>query len=129
VSVSADNQTFYELDPSLAPTVDSYLPTDGSGNIFKPAPPQLKAPDFAGKDLTGIRALYAGSAGGTGFDLSWARDISGNPVQLDEISYIRVEAFGGASEIDAFVVVPEPRAVFLLGLGAALLAISCKQKR
>src|SRR2546430_1550748 len=70
VSVSADDTTFYALNPALTPVVDGLFPTDGSGNPLLPINPSLTSADFAGKDLAGIRALYGGSAGGAGFDLA-----------------------------------------------------------
>src|SRR5438067_9285756 len=91
VSVSRDGITFYILDPALAPTVDTLLPTDGSGDFHTPADPSLLQTDFAGLTLNGIRALYYGSAGGAGYDISWARDNNGLPVRLDQIRYVRVE--------------------------------------
>lgn len=80
VSVSPDGVTFYPLDPALAPTVDGWFPTDGGGDFTLPANPALTARDFTGKDLAGIRALYAGSGGGAGFSLAWAQDANGQSV-------------------------------------------------
>ena len=62
----------------------------------------------------------AGSAGGTGFDLSWARNADGDPAILDAVRYVRVEVFSGKLEIDGFVVVPEPNAWGLLAAGTLL---------
>ena len=64
VSVSADNLAYFTLNPQTAGTVDGLFPTDGSGNFGRPVNPNLTLADFAGKDLTGIRTLYAGSGGG-----------------------------------------------------------------
>jgi hypothetical protein len=105
VSVSRDNVTYYVLNPALAPTVDGWYPTDGSGDPSLPVNPALTQGDFAGQGLTGIRALYNGSAGGGSFDLSWARDTNGNSVFLSDVSYARVEVLSGKSEVDAFSVV------------------------
>ena len=105
VSVSRDNVTYYELNPALAPTVDGWYPTDGSGNPSLPVNPSLTQANFAGQGLTGIRALYNGSAGGGSFDLSWAQDTNGNSVFLSDISYVRVDVLSGKSEVDAFSVV------------------------
>ena len=122
VWVSADGGLFYQLNPLFAPTVDGLYPTDGSGTFGVPVNPALGLGDFANKNLAEIRALYGGGAGGTGYDLSWAIDGSGQPVSLGSISQIRVEVLTGRAEIDAFVaVVPEPGTWALLGLGAVLL--------
>src|SRR5262249_8157098 len=87
VSVSSDGQSFSEFTPSPAPVVDGPFPTDGNGDFSRPLNPALTTAAFAGKDLNGIRQLYAGSAGGTAFDISWARNSSGQPVNLDSIRY------------------------------------------
>src|ERR1051325_1539725 len=121
VSVSADNVTYYELNPAFAPVVDALFPTDGVGDFQTPVNPLLGAAAFAGQDLAGVRNLYAGSGGGAGFDLAWARDGGGQSVNLPGVNFIRVEVLSGKSEIDGFAaVVPEPGTVTLLGLGAAL---------
>jgi hypothetical protein len=120
VWVSPDNLTWYQLDPALAPPLDGLYPTDGAGDFRLPVNPALGSADFAGLGLAGIRALYAGSGGGTGFDLAWARDANGQPVSLDSARFVRVEVSGGHAEIDAFVAVPEPSALSLVGLAVAM---------
>ena len=112
VSVSADNLTYYVLNPALAPAVDGLFPTDASGDFRLPVNPSLRGSDFSAHDLAGIRALYANSAGGTGFDISWAQDANRQPVSLSQISFIRVDVVDGKSDIDGFAVVnPGPNAV------------------
>ena len=41
LSVSRDGRHFYELDPALAPGVDNFPPTDGSGNFQIPLAPEI----------------------------------------------------------------------------------------
>ena len=122
VSVSADGTTFYMLNPALTPQVDGLFPTDGSGNPLLPVNPSLTAADFAGRDLNGIRALYAGSAGGAGFDLGWAIDGNNQSVSLSSVDYVRLDVLndGTAAYIDAISVVPEPAAWTLAIAGAGL---------
>ena len=80
VSVSEDGAHFYALDPLFAANVEDTFPTDGAGNFRQPVDPSLRFSDFAGLTLDGIRRLYAGSGGGTAFDIGWARDSAGLPV-------------------------------------------------
>jgi hypothetical protein len=119
VSVSADNQTYYEL--SGAPTVDGLYPTLGSGDPSRPVAPTLTLGSFSGAGLPELERLYDGSAGGTGFDLSWARDAAGQPVPIDSIHFVRVDVLGGSAEIDAITVVPEPGALSLILLGLSVV--------
>ena len=126
VSVSADNVTYFQLSSSLAPNVDGLFPTDGSGAFGQPVNPAVTGANFNGKDLSGIRSLYAGSAGGTSFDLAWARNGSDQPVSLDSISYIRIDVSAGATvaaQIDGIVATPEPATIALLTLGGAALLL------
>jgi len=122
VLVSADNVSYFELvaPPGITATVDGLFPTDGSGDFQRPVNPTLTGADFAGKNLDGIRALYAGSAGGTGFDLSWG--------PLSDINYLRVEVSSGKLEIDGIAVVPEPGTWALLGL-SAFLSVAAYRRR
>ena len=130
VEVSQDGATWYVLDPAFAPTVDGLYPTDGSGNPQVAVNPALTSSDFAGLGLSGIQSLYAGSAGGTGFDLSWARDSYGYAVELPSASYVRIDVLSGTSEIDAIAAVPEPSggALALIGLGLIWWARSSSEK-
>lgn len=133
VSVSADNQTYYVLEPSLTPVVDGALfPTDGTGDFGKPLPLTVTQGDLSGLDLPSLRAIYGGSAGGTGFDIDWARDLEGNPVRLPEIGFVRIEVLGGHSEIDAMAAVtaiPEPSTCFLVIAGLGLLGFARRAGR
>jgi hypothetical protein len=108
VSVSSDGAAFYELSSALAPVVDGPFPTDGAGDFHLPLHPALTPQSFAGKSLAEIRSLYAGSAGGTAFDLSWARDSQGEPVTLASASYVRIEVLSGVAEIDGVSAVSRP---------------------
>jgi hypothetical protein len=120
VSVSDDNVHYFVLNPARAPGVDGLFPTDGSGSFDVPVNPALSGKDFTGLDLSGIRALYNGSAGGTGFDLSWAVDAQGNPVNLPEVRFIRLDLLTGAAEVDGVAglgVVPEPATWTMLATG------------
>ena len=125
VSVSADGNTFYTLNPLLTPQVDGLYPTDGSGNPFLPVNPALTAADFAGQDLTGIRALYNGSAGGAGFSLGWAIDSNGQSVFLSSVDYVRLDVLndGTPAYIDAISVVPEPANWMLILTGAGFFSL------
>ena len=100
VLVSRDGSRFYEL--AGAPTVDVLFPTDGAGDATTPVNPTLTAADFAGATVADIRAVYDGSAGGAGYDISSARDAFGRRVRLSFIRYVRVEVITGKAEIDAF---------------------------
>lgn len=85
-----------------------------------PVDPDLYPPeDFAGLSVAEVIALYDGSAGGTGYDLSDLYDLYG--VELDWIRYIRVESYeSNYVEVDGFAdvaPVPIPAAVWLLGSG------------
>jgi hypothetical protein len=127
VSVSTDGVNFFMLNPALTPKVDGLFPTDASGNSFLPVNPALTGADFAGKDLAGIRALYAGSGGGAGFNLSWAIDGNNQPVSLASIDFVRLDVVSGGVYVDAVSVVPEPAAWSLLSVGATVLLL-CKHR-
>lgn len=102
VSVSRDGERFFTLDPSFAPGVDQFPPTDGAGDFRLPLDPSLAPADFAGATLDDIRSLYQGSAGGAGFDISWARDAAGRRVFLPVIRFVRIEVISGKIEVDGF---------------------------
>lgn len=128
VLVSADNVNYYALNPLFAQTVDSYFPSDAAGDFRLPMNPALTGSSFAGLDLAGISALYAGSGGGMGYDISWAQDGLGNSVALGSISYVRIEVLSGKSEIDALVAVPEPTALSLAFLGLGTLIVTRRNR-
>jgi hypothetical protein len=129
VSVSADGSTFYTLNPALTPIVDGLFPTDASGNPFLPVNPNLTAADFSGQTLSGIESLYAGSAGGAGFDLGWAVDGGDQSVLLPSVNFVRLENLGGdPAYIDAISAVPEPTTGALAIVGASLLWLHRRKK-
>jgi len=109
VSVSVDGKKFFVLDPAFAPTVDYLYPTDGGGDFHTPVDPTLTQDDLAGLTGDQIQALYYGSAGGAGYDISWARNARGKRVKLPAIRYIRIEVLSGKSEVDGFSAVFMPR--------------------
>jgi hypothetical protein len=101
VSISSDGKHFLPLDSDRAPTVDGLFPTDGTGAFDEPVNPELTAQDFAGATLATMRSLYAGSAGGTGYNIGWA-EWRRHRVHLPFIRFVRVEVLQGKAEIDAF---------------------------
>lgn len=109
VSVSHDGRHFFELNPTLAPAVDRFPPTDGSGNFHVPLDPALTQPDFAGATLAEIRSLYNGSGGGASYDISWAVGPRGHRMHLPEIRFIRIDVLSGRGEIDGFAAVQRTR--------------------
>jgi hypothetical protein len=125
VSVSADGVTFYKLNPALTPQVDGLFPTDGSGNPLVAVNPNLTASNFNGLGLSGIRSLYAGSAGGAGFNLGWAVDGNNQSVTLPSVDYVRLDVLGDGTPayIDAISVVPEPTTLALAITGAGLFLL------
>lgn len=133
VSVSADGVTFFQLQPPPGRgEVGTLFPTDGTGLFDLPVNPALSASDFSGQGLAGIRALYAGSAGGTSFDIDWARDSSGESVLLPEVRFIRIDARSGALEVDGVAgvsAVPESGTGVMLGLGMAASTLSLRRRK
>jgi len=101
VSVSADGEVWFVLSPEKAPSIDAYYPTDGSGDTGMPVNPELGSTDLAGAGLAKLEDLYAGSAGGAGFDLDWAVDAEGKSVSLGQAQFVRLEVLSGKAEIDA----------------------------
>jgi hypothetical protein len=92
----------------------------------KPVDPELDPADFAGLSVAEVIAMYDGSAGGTGYDLSESG--------FDWIRYIKVESNGTSQpEIDGFsdvAPVPIPAAVWLLGSGLlSLVGVQRRRKR
>jgi hypothetical protein len=112
VSVSPDGVTYFTLDPELAPSPDGWFPTDHDGAADRPVDPALTTADFAGQNLEGTRQLYGGSAGGTGYDLGWARDQEGNPVQLPFARYLRFEQHSGDGQLDAISAISPAPSIF-----------------
>ena len=92
--------------------------------------PNLTAADFTGLDLSGIRSLYDGSAGGAGFSLAWAIDSNGQSVYLPSVDYVRLDVLndGTPAYIDAISVVPEPATLTLAIAGAGLFLLRRRAK-
>jgi hypothetical protein len=122
IEVSADDATWYTLNPALAPQAGELFPTSGSGNPLIPVNPSLTLASFTGQTLAGVASLYDGSAGGTGYDLAWAVDGGGNSVDLPGADYVQIDVQSGVLDLDAVSVVatPEPEAWSVVVLGASL---------
>ena len=101
VSVSADGDAWFVLDPKRAPAFDAYHPTDGSGDFGVPVNPALAKGDFAAGGLAKFTELYDGSGGGTGYDIGWAIDDDGYHVALGKVQFVRLEVLSGKAEVDA----------------------------
>ena len=106
VSVSADGEAWFVLDPKQAPAFDGYWPGDGAGDFGLPVNPALAKGDFVDGGLAKFTELYAGSGGGTGYDLGWAVDADGQSVALGQAPFIRLEVLSGKAEVDAVSDVP-----------------------
>jgi len=133
IAVSQDGVTWFDVAgvfaDDLYPTFayqDATDPFAAGGTIptsyTKAVNPALTGADFAGKTTAEIAALYGGSGGGAGVDLS--------AVGLPWIEYVRVfqpagEAF--STDVDAFADVPEPGLLTLLG--AAALGLTSSRAR
>lgn len=108
VSVSPDGENWYTYENG--PFADDLFPTqavkmlpDGNfrdergrfleNNFTLPVDPSLTVDDFGGITVYEADQLYAGSGGGTGYDLSGSG--------FDSIQYVRMTSSGG--EIDAVV--------------------------
>jgi hypothetical protein len=133
VKVSSDGSTWYTLNPALAPQANTLFPTAGSGNPQIAVNPSLTLANFTGQSLAGITSLYAGSAGGTGYDLSWAQDANGNSVDLTSVNYVQFDVSSGFFYLDAVsdvTPVPEPSYGWGSAVAAAgLLLVRFKSKR
>lgn len=101
LSASADGAIWHLLDETLAPVADGLFPSDGKGRFGAPVNPSLRPADFAGADLSQICQLYQNSAGGTGYDLDWARNADGQPASLPWTRFIRIDVLRDKVEIDA----------------------------
>ena len=101
VSVSVDGDVWYLLSPEKAPTLDTYYPTDGSGDFGLPVNSALTKDDFAGGGLGRFAKLYAGSGGGSGYDIAWAVDAGNSSVVLGQVRFLKIEVLSGKVEIDA----------------------------
>lgn len=101
ISVSADGESYFELDSTKTPLVDSFYPTDGAGQAGIPVALYIPSNAFASANLEKIRSLYKGSAGGSGYDLDWARRADGTSMKMIQARFIKIEVLEGKSEIDA----------------------------
>lgn len=81
--------------------------TDQALDWTRPVDPGLTAADFVGLSAADVIDLYAGSAGGTPFDLRDAVDDSGSSAPLDWVRFIRfTDPDGNEGEVCAVADVP-----------------------
>lgn len=128
IQVSPDDVNWYTLNSSLAPQAGEWFPTYGGGNPLLPVNPSLmNMANFTGLTLSQVESLYNGSAGGTGYSLSWAQDASGNSVDLASVNYIQIDVESGVLDLDAVSAVPEPATWAMAFLGAGLFYFRLKK--
>jgi len=127
IQVSADGVNWYTLNPMLAPQPGEWFPSYGGGNPQIPVNPALATTNFAGMTLGQIESLYNGSAGGTGYSLSWAVDANSNSVDLASIDYVSIQVQSGVVDLDAISDVPEPSTFALLLAGGTWLGFRFKK--
>ncbi len=99
------------LDAGPFDTEPGTVPTD----FTRPVDPALTAMDFAGLDMDGIRALYAGSGGGTSID------VAGLTGADTGFQFVRISVDDDqdpntflSAEIDGIAVVPAPASLLVL---------------
>ncbi len=132
VSVSQDGSNWFDISMN---TVDGLFPTlgyqdtssafnsDGTieSNFRKAVDPSI---DWQGKNHDELVALYDGSGGGAGIDIS--------ETGLPWIEYVRIQSNGlSTPEIDAFsrvAPVPEPSSVLLFALGSLVVGYSVRRR-
>lgn len=121
IQASPDDVNWYTLNTALAPQPGQWFPTYGAGSPQLPLAPALANMNFAGMTLGQIESLYGGSAGGTGFSLSWAQDSGGHNVDLVSSDYVRIDVLSGVLDMDAISAVPEPETWALILAGGAVI--------
>ncbi|MBN2584001.1 MAG: PEP-CTERM sorting domain-containing protein [Planctomycetes bacterium] len=136
ISVSQDGVLWYQVTSTgpmfpthayLSAEADAYATGATPTDYTLPVDPSLSGDDFAGLSLTAALALYNGSGGGLGIDLS---ALEGGTVGLDWIQYVKIE--GATNALDGFAdvaAVPEPATMLLLGGGLAAMAMRRRRAR
>jgi len=99
------------LDAGPFDTEPGTVPTD----FTRPVDPALVPMDFAGLDMDGIRALYAGSGGGTSID------VAGLPGADQGFQFVRISVADDqdpntflSAEVDGIAVVPAPASLLVM---------------
>ena len=115
VWVSMDDINFYQLAPPPGGAIqgaDDSISDAGQRDATLPVNPAFTLSTFVGQTPAQAISLYAGSAGGASYSISWAEDGNGQPVALPSISYIKIEgSSSGIGYVDAVArvqSVPEP---------------------
>jgi hypothetical protein len=136
ISVSQDGATWYQVTTTgpifpmhgyLSSEADAYATGTTPTDYTRPVDPSLSLDDFAGLSLADALALYDGSGGGLGIDLS---NLEGGAVSLDFILYVRIE--GATNSLAGFAdvaAVPEPATLTLLAGGQVALAARRRRSR